>query len=58
MNNKINAETNKVVGNVKEKAGDITGNPGLKEEGIRDQVKGNVQGAVEGVKGAIKNALK
>ena len=58
MKNKINAETNKLVGAVKEKVGEIVGNPNLKEEGKRDQVKGNVQSAVESVKDAAKAAIK
>ncbi|MGZ3696370.1 MAG: CsbD family protein [Bdellovibrionota bacterium] len=55
---KVSAEKNIAVGSAKEKVGELIGNPNLKEEGIRDQVKGNVQKAVESVKDAAKAALK
>jgi uncharacterized protein YjbJ (UPF0337 family) len=55
---KMNAEKNKLVGNVKEKVGTAIGSPGLRDEGTADRVKGNVQSAVENVKDAVKHALK
>jgi len=58
MKNKINAETNKAVGSVKEQAGKMVGNKRLENEGKADQVKGNLQNAASGVKGAVKAALK
>lgn len=58
MKNKIKAESDIAVGNIKEKVGNAIGSPGLREEGKADQVKGNVRKAVESVKDATKAAFK
>jgi uncharacterized protein YjbJ (UPF0337 family) len=45
----------KTKGRIKQAVGDLTGNKGLKQEGMRDERKGQVEGAVEDVKVAAKN---
>ena len=45
----------KTKGKIKQAVGDLTGNKGLKQEGKRDERKGQVKGAFEDVKVAAKN---
>jgi uncharacterized protein YjbJ (UPF0337 family) len=49
--------TDKFKGNVKETAGDVTGNDRLKHEGQADQASGKVKGAVDDVKDAAENTV-
>jgi uncharacterized protein YjbJ (UPF0337 family) len=49
--------TDKIKGNVKETAGNVTGNDDLKREGKTDQASGKVKGAVEDVKDGVENAV-
>ena len=51
----------KTKGKIKQAAGALTGNKGLKKEGEQDERKGKIEGAVEGVKEGLtdaKNAIK
>ena len=47
---KIQGKINDLAGQAKEKVGDATNNPDLKEEGQDDQLKGKVQSKVGDVK--------
>lgn len=47
---KIQGKINDLTGQAKEKIGDATNNPDLKEEGQDDQLKGKVQSKVGDVK--------
>ncbi len=58
IENKLNAEKNKIVGAVKESAGRIIGNTKLEAEGTRVRTKGNLQSAVANLKDAAKSKLK
>jgi uncharacterized protein YjbJ (UPF0337 family) len=49
--------TDKIKGNAKETAGDVTGNDKLKREGKADQASGKVKGAVEDVKDGVEGAV-
>ena len=44
----------KLAGQAKEKAGEVTGNDDLKNEGKKDQAKGSLKNAGEDVKDAFK----
>jgi uncharacterized protein YjbJ (UPF0337 family) len=48
----------KAKGKVKQAAGDLTGSKKLKEEGERDELKGELKGVVKDLKYAIKDATK
>jgi uncharacterized protein YjbJ (UPF0337 family) len=48
----------KAKGIIKEVVGDVTGNKGLKQEGERDQVKGQVERTVKDVKNAVKDTTE
>ena len=45
-------------GSVKEKIGEITGDPGLRDEGQSDRTEGKVQQKVGQVQSKVGNALK
>jgi uncharacterized protein YjbJ (UPF0337 family) len=49
---------NKAKGKVKQAVGDLTGNVGLKEEGVRDERKGQVEGVIQDVKDVVKGVAK
>jgi uncharacterized protein YjbJ (UPF0337 family) len=58
LNNKLQADKNKVVGTIKEKAGKAVGNDRLEVKGEIQHSKGKIQGAVENIKDAVKSTLK
>ncbi|HYE53115.1 MAG TPA: CsbD family protein [Azospirillaceae bacterium] len=48
----------KLKGDVKEAAGNLTGDAKLRSEGRADRTEGKVQNAVGGAKDAVRDALK
>lgn len=52
---KAKHKAEEIVGEVKEKVGDLTGNDQLKAEGKKDQVSGNVKQTGDSVKDAASN---
>lgn len=52
--NKAKNTTDKIVGKVKEVAGEVTNNDRLAAEGRADQAKGHIGDATENVKDAFK----
>lgn len=52
---KAKHKAEEIVGEVKEKVGDLTGNDRLKAEGRKDQVSGNVKQTGDSVKDAASN---
>ncbi len=52
---KAKHKAEEVVGEVKEKVGELTGNDKLKAEGQKDQVSGNVKQTGDSVKDAASN---
>jgi uncharacterized protein YjbJ (UPF0337 family) len=55
LEDKIHGKTDEVKGEVKEKAGQATGDENLEAEGKGDKMKGNLKQGVEKVKDAFKN---
>ena len=57
---KIQGKTDEVIGNIKEGAGDLTGNRDLEAEGMDQQTRGKVRETLgnirEGAKGALDKA--
>jgi uncharacterized protein YjbJ (UPF0337 family) len=47
-------KTDRAKGSVKRAAGAVTGDPGLKEQGRRDQAKGNIKASAKKAKEAAK----
>ena len=52
------ATTDKVKGDLKQAAGDLTGDKDLKNEGRVDKASGNVKGAVNSVTDKVKGAIR
>ncbi|MFC4942296.1 CsbD family protein [Pseudonocardia sp. GCM10023141] len=52
---KAKHKAEEVIGEVKEKVGELTGNESLEAEGKKDQVTGNVKQAGDSVKDAASN---
>ena len=52
---KAKHKAEEVIGDVKEKVGELTGNEQLQAEGKKDQVSGNVKQAGDSVKDAASN---
>lgn len=52
---KAKHKAEEVIGEVKEKVGELTGNDELQAEGKKDQVSGNVKQAGDSVKDAASN---
>lgn len=48
----------KIKGRIKQAAGSLTGNKGLKREGEDDEREGQVEGAVADIKQAVTGAVK
>ena len=48
----------KAKGKIKKVVGELTGDEGLKQEGVRDEFKGKVEGAVRDVKNAVKDTTE
>ena len=44
----------KTKGRIKQAAGDLSGNAGLRREGVADEMKGNIKGVAQGAKNAVK----
>jgi uncharacterized protein YjbJ (UPF0337 family) len=55
---RVEGAGDKAKGNLKEAAGNLTGDDKLKAEGQADQAEGKVKSAVGGAKDAIRDALK
>jgi uncharacterized protein YjbJ (UPF0337 family) len=51
---RLKGSATKITGKVKEGAGNVSGHPKLKREGIFDQIKGKVQTAFGGMKDAMR----
>ena len=47
-------KTDRTKGKLKEKAGEVKGDPGLAESGRRDQIKGNLKASGKKLKDAAK----
>jgi uncharacterized protein YjbJ (UPF0337 family) len=55
-NSQVNGTTNEILGNAKQKVGNLTGDSSLEIEGIVQQAKGNLQKAWGNAKDAVKDA--
>ncbi len=51
-------KTDKIKGNIKETAGNVTGDDHLKREGKADQAGGKVKGVVEDVKDKVEDGVE
>jgi len=52
---RVKGKAKVVIGGVKAKAGEVSGNKDLKEEGEAERTEGNIQGAVGKVKDAARD---
>ncbi len=50
-------KTDRVSGQVKEAAGEVTGDPDLEQQGRNEQTKGNLKKGAEDIKDAVKKQL-
>ena len=50
-------KTDRIAGQVKEKAGKASGDPDLEQQGRNEQTKGNVKRAAENLKDAVKKQV-
>lgn len=55
---RVEGGTKSTEGQIKETAGNVTGDKHLQNEGHRDQTAGNAQGIVGKVKDAVRQAVK